>query len=233
MIKRLKILRQDDSNSIPYYQIFNYELLNDNDTVMTALRRINNQKIILDINGNRCMPIKFECSCMQKKCGACAMRINLRPRLACDAKILEFGDEITIEPLKKFPVICDLIVNRDILYQNLKTLKLWLSNDAKLSEKRIALAFMASKCIMCGCCLEVCPNFYPKGTFFGMAATGITTRLLTEIPPKERDIIAKLFDEHIYKGCGKSLACMKICPAGLDIDELLVNSISMALWKLK
>ena len=233
MIKKIMVLRQKNKDSEAYYQTFLYEMKSDSDTVATALRMLNMQDDLRDIDGKQVEPIKWECSCLQKKCGACAMRIGGRPRLACDAKLVEFGDVVKIEPLKKFPVVHDLVVNREILYENLKTLKLWLEKDSNLPEKKIALAFKASKCIQCGCCLEVCPNFYPKGTFFGMAAIGITTRLLSEISPKERAQIADLFDRHIYAGCGKSLACRKICPAGLDIDELLVNTVSMAIWKMK
>ncbi|MDR2795780.1 MAG: fumarate reductase iron-sulfur subunit, partial [Spirochaetaceae bacterium] len=31
--------------------------------------------------------MNWECSCLQKKCGACAMLINNTPALACDTKL--------------------------------------------------------------------------------------------------------------------------------------------------
>ena len=39
------------------------------------------------------------------------------------------------------------------------------------------------------------------------------------------------YNEHIYKGCGKSLACKDICPAGIDMDKLLSKSNAVAVWK--
>ena len=68
---------------------------------------------ILDIDGIPVGEIAWECSCLQKKCGACAMRINGVPRLACDTKIGDLKSKtVTLEPLKKFPVVRDLIVDR-------------------------------------------------------------------------------------------------------------------------
>ena len=34
-----------------------------------------------------------------------------------------------------------------------------------------------------------------------------------------------------YEGCGKSLACQDICPAGIPVEELLVRSNAAAIWK--
>ena len=56
-------------------------------------------------------------------------------------------------------------------------------------------------------------------------------RLLAELPQKQREEAARLYRERVYEGCGKSLACRNVCPAGLDIDELLVNSNAAAVWK--
>ena len=64
------------------------------------------------------------------------MRINGRPRLACDVKLNEFKKgEIILEPLKKFPVIADLIVDRSVMFDNLKALTLWLENEANHTKK--------------------------------------------------------------------------------------------------
>ena len=34
-----------------------------------------------------------------------------------------------------------------------------------------------------------------------------------------------------YEGCGKSLACQDICPAGIPVEELLVRSNAAAIWR--
>ena len=160
------------------------------------------------------------------------MVINGRPRLACDAKIAELGtEEIIIEPLRKFPVVSDLIVDRSILMENLRRMKLWLREDSELPDAYRELAYEASGCIQCGCCLEICPNFYAGGEFYGMAAAPVTTRLLTEMPVKVRRDIAGEYSKHVFSGCGKSLSCRDVCPRHIDTEKLLVNSNAMAIWR--
>ncbi|MBR1747352.1 MAG: succinate dehydrogenase [Clostridia bacterium] len=230
MIK-IKVLRSAPGVT-PFFQTFDYEP-EPEDTVATALTRLNATEDLTDETGAPATPIAWECSCLQKKCGACAMIINGRPRLACDARLSELGKRITLKPLGKFPVVKDLIVDREILRANLKTLNLWLSKDAQLPEKKTDLAYTAGRCLQCGCCLEVCPNFYPGGTFFGTSVVPVTTRVLTETDKESRSAIAKAYDKHYYEGCGKSLACVNVCPIGRDVQKLLVNSNAMAIWKRK
>ncbi|MBQ4465152.1 MAG: 4Fe-4S dicluster domain-containing protein, partial [Oscillospiraceae bacterium] len=176
---------------------------------------------------------RWECSCLQKKCGACAMVINGKPCLACDAKLgdVQKRNVIRIEPLRKFPVVCDLVVDRSILFENLKTLTVWLEEATIAKGEGASLAYEASRCLQCGCCLEICPNFAAGGRFYGMAGFAPTARLISELPPGQQRSLRKLYRKHIYEGCGKSLACRNVCPAGLDIDRLLVNSNAAAIWK--
>lgn len=221
---QFQILRCDSSESEPYWQEFSFETENQNMTVATALT---------ELNQTLEKPVRWECSCLQKKCGACAMRINQKPRLACDAVLTEFSKskKIILEPLKKFPVIADLIIDRSILFENLKTLKLWFEEDAKTYGSEIA--YEASRCLQCGCCLEVCPNFSAKSEFFGMSAAVPVSRLLTNLPDVQKQELFQSYRKQIYEGCGKSLSCRNICPAGIEIEKLLVNSNAVAIWKRK
>ncbi|MBR1691738.1 MAG: 4Fe-4S dicluster domain-containing protein [Lachnospiraceae bacterium] len=226
------ILRSDRQTKEQYVQSILYECADDSETVATALTKINADSAVRDLHGNPVSAIAWECSCLQKKCGACAMLIDGRPRLACDAMLKEFRKKhISLSPLKKFPVVCDLIVDRSILYENLKVIGVWLKKEAERSEKHDDMAYEGSRCLQCGCCLEVCPNFYAGGSFAGMSAFVPTARLLSELPDTQKKELFEAYRAHIYEGCGKSLACRKICPAGIDIDGLLVNSNAMAVWK--
>ena len=228
----LDILRRERGGE-SFCQRFEYETENESDTVATAPTKLNEKDDLVSADGSPARRIEWECSCLQKKCGACAMVICGRPRLACGAVLSEFTGEITLEPLRKFPVVCDLVVDRSVLFENLKTLRLWLGSNAEFSEKYGELAFEASECIQCGCCLEICPNFCAGGKFFGMATVPITTRLLSQMTPKEYKEIARLYARHTFAGCGKSLACRDVCPKGIDTERLLVNANAMAIWKRK
>ncbi len=228
---RLEILRRKSPSDAPYRQSFLYEPEAEAETVATALTRLNERADLRDADGNPAPPIRWECSCLQKKCGACAMVINGKPGLACDARLSAYKKTIRLEPLRKFPVIADLIVDRSALYENLAAMRLWFTEDAVMHQRASEVGYEASRCLQCGCCLEVCPNFDPDGAFFGMAAGVPVTRLLAELPASQREEISRLYRAHVFEGCGKSLACRSVCPAGIDIDRMLVNSNAAAVWK--
>ena len=228
----IEILRQKNPDSAPYRQTLSYTTDDKEMTVATLLKTLNADPDLSDIDGEPVRRIEWECSCLQKKCGACAMRINGKPRLACDTKLGEFKDgKVTLEPFKKFPVVADLIVDRSVMFRNLKNIGLWLEKEARHPKKGEDVAYEASRCLQCGCCLEVCPNFFAGGSFTGMASAIPFSRLLAELPVSQRKEAAKLYTGRFYNGCGKSLACRNICPAGIDVDDLLVNSNAIAVWK--
>lgn len=50
-------------------------------------------------------------------------------------------------------------------------MQVWLSEkdrDAKKGDR--SLQYDAGQCLMCGCCLEICPNYTPESTFSGAAS---------------------------------------------------------------
>lgn len=228
----IKILRKEREQTGQYWQSFIYETDNSAATAASALSDLNDREHLSDADGKPARRIEWECSCLQKKCGACAMIIDGIPRLACDAVLADMGKtQITLEPLRKFPVVCDLIADRSILFENLRTMQLWLAENAVITDKMQELAYQSSKCLQCGCCLEICPNFYAGGKFFGMAAVPVTTRLMSEMSPAAYRQIARQYAKHVFAGCGKSLACRNICPKKIDTENLLVNT-NAKLWKL-
>jgi len=234
MLYTLNVLRRDRGADAPYWDSFSYEAVSEGDTVASALTAINAAAQPKNEKGEPVRPIEWECSCLQKRCGACAMVINGRPGLACDYKLAESKSGVLrLEPLRKFPAVCDLTVDRSILYENLKTLGVWLSAAPTLTDGDWELAYESSGCLQCGCCLEVCPNFYADGPFFGMATVPLTARLLTELSPAEYRAFARQYAKHTFAGCGKSLACKDVCPRHIDTENLLVNANALAIWKRK
>lgn len=220
MNRTFRILRRARGSDHAHYETYRYEMKNEADTVATALTKLNETE-----------SIGWECNCLQKKCGACAMVIDGIPGLACSARLTQYGDTITLEPLKKFPVVEDLIVDRSAMHANLDAMQMWFEEKAKGSGATMDNAYEASRCLQCGCCLEVCPNFMVGGTFNGMASAVPASRIIGQMAKESAGDIRKLYRKHIYEGCGKSLACRNICPAGIEIENLLINSNAIAIWK--
>lgn len=237
MKKILHILRRKSAEDKPYWEAFCFETEDAGATVATALSSLQGTDRIRFAAGEEggsasrepFRPVMWENSCLQKKCGACAMVINGVPALACDTRLSAIPTEIIrLEPLRKFPVIEDLLVDRSVMMRNLKELSVWLEQDAQTGSQD--MAFEASRCLQCGLCLEICPNFAPEGSFAGMAAMAPLSRLIARLPKEQRKKTGRAYRKGVYSGCGKSLACRDVCPAGIQIDELLVRSNAAAVW---
>ena len=231
MERILDILRRSSREEQPCRQSFHYSTDDETETVATALTALNDNPDLRDLTGQPAAPVLWECSCLQKKCGACAMIIDGVPKLACNVKLADCGRIIRLEPLKRFPVVADLVADRTVMQDNLKALHLWMEDNAVMRDRDMDVAYEASRCLQCGCCLEICPNFRDQGSFTGMASAIPFSRLLAELPVKQRKEAARLYTRRFFEGCGKSLACRNICPAGIDVDGLLVNSNAVAVWK--
>lgn len=239
MIVIFDILRRQTAQSTPYRQQIRFETEDPNETVATALLKINRSGDYSDEQGNTVLPIAWEAGCLQKKCGACAMLINHSPGLACDAFLKNYIKKgkkahpsvITLAPLGKFPVVKDLVCDRSVLFENLKTLQVWAGESAQIREKDIDRAYDASLCLQCGCCLEACPNFYPDGAFTGAAGFAPLARLVSAYSKEEKNRLRRIYQQHVYNGCGKSLACVRACPAGIDLDRLLSRSNAVSVWR--
>ena len=229
------ILRRKHKEDPPCHQRIPFLTDDENETVATALLKINCQTDYRDEQGNAVGTIFWEAGCLQKKCGACAMLINHRPALACDSflkdAVSKNNNEIILEPLSKFPVVKDLVTDRSVLFENLKTLQVWGGENAEIREKDLDRAYDASRCLQCGCCLEVCPNYRPGNSFFGAAGYAPQARLIATYTEEEQKRLRQLYQKHIYNGCGKALSCMKVCPAKIDLDHLLSRSNAISVWR--
>ncbi len=175
---RVRIKRQDEPGSEPYWQTFLYEK-QGRETVAGILEHLNYRDDLVDEQGRPCRRIRWECSCMQKMCGACAMVVNHEPVLACN-RFVDTAEmqELVIEPLTKFPVVTDLCVDRSAIERSLRDAGVYLG-EAKLAKaKEFEQRYEVAKCLKCGLCLEVCPNYVGEtrtgGTDAGAAVTDVT-----------------------------------------------------------
>ena len=171
---KVKIQRQQSPVSEPYWETFDADVPGDM-SIAGLIDHLNYRDDILDENGRKTTRIGWECSCLQGICGSCAMVINEVPALACETFVKDLkGDVITIRPLRKFPVIHDLLVDRSVIHENLKKMNIFIreyqpedQGRASRKEREHSLQYTAAKCLKCGLCLEVCPNYTNGKNFFG------------------------------------------------------------------
>lgn len=198
----------------PYWQSFNYDG-DKNASIAAVLDYINYRDDMVDINGEPAGRITWESSCLQGVCGACAMVINNVPRLACETFVKDLkGDVITLEPLKKFMVITDLLVDRGIIQENLKKANTYIGEYNNGKEKDHDLEYSIGRCLKCGLCLEVCPNYVKGENFFG-ALFANDSFLIASRSSGNKEEIRKMYEEHFAKGCSKSLSCETVCPVNI------------------
>ena len=218
----VRILRQLGPGTPAYWEGFNVDA-EDDMSVAALLDRINYNDDVFDDKGNPTTRIGWECSCLQGVCGACAMVINGQPALACKTHLRDLaGDDIEIRPLGKFPVMHDLVVDRTSIHENLKCSNVFIESfDPGSVGKRARKArdhrheYEIAKCLKCGLCLEVCPNYTSGEHFFGALFANDCYLVAARNKTKAGEVKA-LYDKHFGRDCSKALSCMDVCPAGIS-----------------
>jgi succinate dehydrogenase / fumarate reductase iron-sulfur subunit len=233
---RLRIKRQSTDGSAPYWE--EYEVAyRDKMNVISALMEV--RKNPTTIAGQSVSPPSWEAACLEEVCGSCTMIVNGTVRQACTALIESVGDfrgntyHVQLEPMSKFPVVRDLIVNRSQMFENLKKVQAWVPIDgsydlgmAQPQDDGIRqLRYSLSRCMSCGCCLEVCPQVNEKSSFVGPAALG--QALLFNLHPVGKTLASErmeyLTGEEGITGCGNAQNCVKICPKGVPLTQAIAE----------
>ena len=211
----VKIKRQSSPTSAPYWQSFSYNG-DKHITVSALLDIINYTDDIFDVDGNPTTRVRWECSCLQAVCGGCAMIINGVPALACNTfvdKVVK--TDLVLEPLSKFPVVADLIVDRSIIYENLNKAKAYIESRVVSDKKSYEHQYSVAKCLKCGLCLEVCPNYRTGENFYGAVFANESYLIASQSEENPINIV-KEYKVHFGAGCSKSLSCQSVCPVGIE-----------------
>ena len=224
------IERQDGPNSAPYTQEFEIPYrpaLN----VVASLMEIQKNPVTKD--GKRVAPVTWECNCLEKVCGACMMVINGKAQQACCALVDKLKQPIHLAPARTFPVIRDLLIDRTVMFENLKRIQGWINVDGtwevrippRQNPNTAATAYEISHCMTCGCCLEACPNVGPQSDFIGPSP--IAQAYMYNINPLGEYDKANRLNALMAKGgitsCGNSGNCVKACPKGIKLTTYLAQ----------
>ena len=164
----VRVRRQEAPGQEPYWELHKIQYEPELN-VISVLQRIAAQATNSD--GRKVNPVAWDCGCLEEVCGSCTMQINGRVRQSCSALVdrllEEHPDELVLEPMSKFPVVRDLVVDRNRLFRGLQRVKAWVPVDSYYNmgpgERQLREAqeqnYPLSQCMSCGCCVEACPQY--------------------------------------------------------------------------
>lgn len=222
----VRIKRQNSPTETPYWEIFQVPY-QPNLNVISLLMEIRRNPRTID--GKLSSPMVWESNCLEEVCGACTMIVNGHVRQSCSALVDQLEKPITLEPMSKFPVVRDLIVDRSRMFADLKKVKAWVQIDGnyalgpgpRMSQGDQEEGYPLSRCMTCGCCLEACPQVNERSSFIGPAAIS-QVRLMNLHPSgklNSAERLESLMEEGGITDCGDAQACIQVCPKDIPLTE--------------
>jgi len=195
--------------------------------VISALMDIRRNPVTVD--GKKTTPISWDCNCLEEVCGACSMSVNGKVRQACSALVDHLVQPIVLEPMTKFPLVRDLMVDRRRMFEALKRVRAWIPLDGtynlgpgpRVDPETGAVAYSLSRCMTCGCCLEVCPQVTVISAFMGAAVIS-QVRLFNMHPTgrmNARERMDALMGEGGLADCANAQNCVHACPKDIPLTE--------------
>ena len=228
---KVKIKRQDEPESKPYWEEFElpYKPQHNIVSLLMALR-----ENPVNTKGETVAPVCYEANCMEEVCGACTMIINGKVRQGCSALVDNLEQPIVLEPMTKFPVIRDLMVDRSSMFEALKRVRAWVELDGgfdthvhapRISPKEWEQNYDYSRCMTCGCCMEACPQVNASSAFIGPAPLA-QVQLFNNLPTgkfdKEERLHAIMGDGGITD-CGNAQNCIEACPKDISLTDAIAR----------
>jgi succinate dehydrogenase / fumarate reductase iron-sulfur subunit len=168
-------------------------------------------------------------NCKAGKCGSCSMEINGKPKLGCMTRMNSYGPDetITIQPLKTFPIVKDLVCDVSWNYAQNKRIRPFKpkprGKDGKMRmyQQDVDRVQEFRKCIECFLCQDVChvlrdrdgkPKF--AGPRFMIRAASLEMH-----PLDDDDRIADIKNEMGSGMCNITRCCTEVCPEHINITD--------------
>ncbi len=229
----LKVWRQKKGSEPGHFETVDAKEIPGEASFLEMLDIINER---LQVDGTP--PIHFDSDCREGICGQCSLTINglahgpEQGTTTCQLRMWSFedGSTITVEPFraKPFPVIRDLVVNRQALdriiqsggYVSVSTGSAIDANAIAIPKNQSDAAMDAAACIGCGACVAACPNAS------AMLFTGAKVTHLARLPQgkaeRNRRVLNMVhqMDEEGFGNCSNHYECEAVCPADIKRDVM-------------
>ncbi|MEZ5293293.1 MAG: succinate dehydrogenase/fumarate reductase iron-sulfur subunit [Vicinamibacterales bacterium] len=169
-------------------------------------------------------------NCKAGKCGSCSAEINGRPRLMCMTRLnsLDLSQTVTIEPMRTFPLIKDLVTEVSWNYRVKQGIRRFAPRtpDApdgtwRMSQRDADRVQEFRKCIECFLCQDVCHVLRDHGKHDGFIGPRFLTysAALEMHPLDTADRLPDLKDAHGIGYCNITKCCTKVCPEHIHITD--------------
>ena len=169
-------------------------------------------------------------NCKAGKCGSCSAEVNGHPRLMCMARLneLNLAEPVTIEPMRSFPAIRDLVTDVSFNFRAKRSIKPFKPRppDAPDGTWRMAQADVERvqefrKCIECFLCQDVCHVLRDHGMFdeFVGPRHMIYAAALEMHPLDVEHRARELKRAHGIGYCNITKCCTKVCPESIQITD--------------
>ena len=236
-----RIKRCDGPGKPSRWERFDVEVIKgEGANVLACLQRIAADPVTSE--GRSTTPVVWDSGCLEEVCGACTMNVNGKARQACSALIdtiaPNHGDEISLEPMQKFPVVRDLWVDRARMFETLKRLDAYVPIDGlydrgsgpKETPQQQQERYIFSTCMTCGCCLEACPQFQlePDESKWDTAFVGANAIGQAHLFNKHetgKELAGQRLDALMAPGgvnhCGQAQNCVKVCPKEIPLTDAI------------
>jgi succinate dehydrogenase / fumarate reductase iron-sulfur subunit len=186
--------------------------------------------VVLDaihwIQGHVAPDLAVRWNCKAAKCGSCSAEVNGRPALMCKSRMdhMPEGEPITVEPLRTFPLVKDLVTDVSWNYEvNRRIRPFTPAPDAswRFQQSDIDRVQEFRKCIECFLCQDVCHvlrNHEQKERFAGPRFF-VRVAALEMHPMDAGDRLGLLRHEAGLGFCNITKCCSEVCPESIHITD--------------
>ena len=169
-------------------------------------------------------------NCKAGKCGSCSAEINGKPKLMCMTRLdtIDMTEPVTIEPIRAFPPIKDLITDVSWNFEVKKRIKKFKPRppDAedgtwRMQQSDIDRVQEFRKCIECFLCQDVCHvlrDHVKHDEFIGPRFL-VYAAALEMHPLDTEDRVGELKEEFGIGYCNITKCCTKVCPEHITITD--------------
>jgi succinate dehydrogenase / fumarate reductase iron-sulfur subunit len=185
---------------------------------------------VLKIQAESANDLAARWNCKAGKCGSCSAEVNGKPRLMCMTRLsqLPLEEPITVEPMKAFPHIKDLVTDVSWNFQVKKKIKKFHPRppDAadgtwRMAQEDVDRVQEFRKCIECFLCQDVCHvlrehQLHEK--FIGPRFLVYVAALeMHPLDVENRTEELRKTDGIGY--CNITKCCTKVCPENITITD--------------